>query len=218
MNYKQIYTEEYFNGNDSFFYTFGYGRFQKFYFDSMYASVKPYVDTIGEGKMLDVGCAYGFTLQRFPDSFEKFGADVSEHALGEAKKNLPNATLHLADAEAGLPFPENHFDIVVSNDVIEHLENPRLAIENMCKVLKKGGILYISTPNFNWLRKNFFAYADRKEHHISLLTHQQLADMLFNSGLEILDQYTFTNASFFFLTKFRSNLGHEQAFICRKTV
>jgi ubiquinone/menaquinone biosynthesis C-methylase UbiE len=143
MNYKQIYTEDYFSGNNSFFYKFGYGRFQKNYFDCMYTSVKPYVEEIKEGKVLDVGCAYGYMLGRFPNSFEKYGVDISEHALGEAKKNVPDAALHLAGAEEVLPFPDNYFDVVICNDVIEHLVDPKQAIENLQKVLKKGGLLEI---------------------------------------------------------------------------
>ncbi|MBI4097261.1 MAG: class I SAM-dependent methyltransferase [Candidatus Levybacteria bacterium] len=216
MDYKEVYTENYFSGKDSFFYSLGYGRFQKFYFKNLFRPVRPYLQGIKQGKALDVGCAYGFMLQKFPDSFEKFGVDISEHAIAEAKKRLPNATLKVASAENELPFPDSFFDIVICNDVIEHLENPRTALENIRKVLKKGGILYLNTPNFNWLRKNIFAYADKKEHHISLLPHKTLFDLLTEVGFNIINHYTYTSITFFFFVKFHSNLGHESAFICRK--
>ncbi|HXF44427.1 MAG TPA: class I SAM-dependent methyltransferase [Candidatus Paceibacterota bacterium] len=216
MDYKKVYTENYFSGKDSFFYLLGYGNFQKTYFKNLFRSLKPYLKDIKQGKVLDVGCAYGFMLQKFPSSLEKFGVDISEHAIAEAKKRLPDATLKVAGAEDVLPFPENFFDIVICNDVIEHLENPRVALENILKVLKKDGILYLNTPNFNWLRKKLFAYADKREHHISLMSHKALLNLLTDVGFNIIDHYTYTSVTFFFFTKFRSNLGHEQAFICKK--
>ena len=205
MDYKKVYTENYFNGKDSFFYSLGYGRLMKFYFKILFRSLRPYLQGIKQGKVLDLGCAYGLMLQKFPSSFEKFGIDISEHAITEAKKRLPNATLKIAEAENDLPFPDNFFDVVVCNDVIEHLENPRVALENIRKVLKPDGILYLNTPNFNWLRKNIFSYADKKEHHISLLAHKTLFDLLTELGFNIINHCTYTNITFFFFVKFNSN-------------
>lgn len=216
MDYKKVYTENYFSGKDSFFYSLGYGNFQKTYFKNLFRQLKPYLKDIKQGKVLDVGCAYGFMLQKFPGSFEKFGVDISEHAIAEAKKRLPDAILNVAGAEDVLPFPEYFFDIVICNDIIEHLENPRTALENIKNVLKKDGVLYLNTPNYNWLRKKLFAYADRKEHHISLLPHKTLFNLLTEVGFNVIDQCTYTTITFFFITKFHSNSGHEQMFFCKK--
>ncbi len=38
MDYKAVYTENYFSGRDSFFYRLGYGRFSKLYFDNLFNS------------------------------------------------------------------------------------------------------------------------------------------------------------------------------------
>ncbi len=216
MDYKKVYTQDYFRGKDSFFYTLGYGRFTRFYFKNLFKPLKPYLQELKAGKVLDVGCAYGFMLQKFPTTFEKFGVDISEFAIAEAKKRVSGATLKVGGAEDKFSFPENFFDIIVCNDVIEHLENPRVALGNMFKVLKTGGLLYLNTPNFNWLRKKVFAYADRKEHHISLLPHKTLLDLLTKAGFNIIDHWTYTSITYFFFMKFRSNIGHESAFICRK--
>ena len=217
MDYKKVYTQNYFSGKDSFFYSLGYGRFQKFYFKNLFKPLKPYLQHIKQARVLDVGCAYGFMLQKFPDTFEKFGLDISDHAINQAKNRLPQATLKVGGAEDKLPFPENFFDVVICNDVIEHLENPRIALENINKVLKKEGILYLNTPNFNWLRKKLFASADKKEHHISLLPHKTLFDLLTQVGFDIINHWTYTSITLFFFTKFHSNLGHESAFICKKS-
>jgi|SRR3989338_7391475 len=217
MNYKKIYNQDYFSGKDSFFYSLGYGRsFQNVYFQNIFNPLKKYLRDIKKGKVLDIGCAYGIMLKKFPTTFEKFGIDISKHAIDEAKKRMPEATFKVAGAEDPFPFPKSSFDVIISNDVLEHLENPRAALEHMHAALKRHGILYVNTPNFNWLRKNFFAYADKREHHISLFPHRKLEKLLEDVGFEVIDHWTYTSIPFFFFLAFRSNLGHESAFICRK--
>ncbi|MEE9594165.1 MAG: class I SAM-dependent methyltransferase [Candidatus Hydrothermarchaeales archaeon] len=212
MNYEEIYNQEYFSGKTSFFYKLGYGRFSRFFFDNKYKQIARYTEK--QGRVLDVGCAYGFMLQRFPESFEKFGLDVSEHAIDVAKKVLPNATFKVGNAEDKLPFNEDFFDIVLLNDVIEHLEDPKLALENILRVLKKEGILYINTPNLNIIRKTIFKFADEREHHISLFPHSDLITLLKNLGFKIVKQWTFLDL--FIYIRFKSNIGTESAFICKK--
>src|SRR5882724_10505720 len=121
MDYKEIYNQDYFNGKKSFFYKFGYDRFATAYFNSMFRPVTKYIKKIKEGKVLDVGCAYGFMLQAFPESFLKFGLDVSEYAIGIAQERLPTSIFMVGDAEDNLPFEKDFFDIVLLNDIIEHL-------------------------------------------------------------------------------------------------
>ncbi len=98
MDYKKIYTQDYFSGKDSFFYQFGYGRFAKFHFNNLFKPLKIYIQRLETGKVLDVGCAYGLMLEKFSDTFEKFGIDISDYAILEAKKRLPNAILTVGNA------------------------------------------------------------------------------------------------------------------------
>jgi 2-polyprenyl-3-methyl-5-hydroxy-6-metoxy-1,4-benzoquinol methylase len=216
MDYQKIYNKDYFSGKTSFFYKLGYGNFQKFYFDNLFNPLKPYINKITSGKVLDVGCAYGFMLERMPDSFEKFGVDVSEYAISIAKKRLPSAVFVISDAEKSLPFQEETFDVVICNDVLEHLENPAMALENIKKVLKKGGILYINTPNLNSFRKKILGFADKKEHHISMFSHKNLLDLLGTGGFKVEKHWTYVNFTYFFFIKFNSNIGTESAYVCVK--
>ncbi|MEM2955026.1 MAG: class I SAM-dependent methyltransferase, partial [Candidatus Nanoarchaeia archaeon] len=50
-----------------------------------------------------------------------------------------------------LPFPDNFFDEVYSKNVLEHLKNPGFALEEMKRVLKKGGELVLITDNAGYL-------------------------------------------------------------------
>ena len=214
MDYKKVYTKDYFSGKNSFFWKLGYGNFARIYFNNLFNPIDKYIKKVEEGKVLDVGCAYGFVLQRFPASFQKFGIDVSEYAINVAKKRLPSAVFMVGNVENKLPFKEDFFDIVILNDVLEHLGNPKAALENIHKVLKKDGVLYITTPNLNVVRKNIFSYADKKEHHISLLAHSDLIKLLKNLRFKIVEHWTFLN--FFVYFRFKSNMGTESGFICKK--
>lgn len=78
-----------------------------------------------------------------------------------------------------LPFAQNSFDHVVSIETIEHLENPRAFTRELVRILKPGGILFLTTPNqLSWLSKltllcknqfNAFQAADYPAHISALL-------------------------------------------------
>ena len=214
MDYQKIYNQDYFQGKNSFFYALGYGRFAGLFYCHTFAQIKKYVKKIKKGKVLDIGCAYGFMLKKFPSSWQKFGLDVSDYALTQAQKKLPQATFINAGAEDKPPFKKNFFDFILLTDVLEHLENPELALKNAYQLLKRGGLLYLTTPNLNWLRKKVFSYPDQIEHHISLFSHQQLKNLLKDLGFQIVDHWTFIVLLFYL--KFKTNFGLESAFIVKK--
>ena len=52
----------------------------------------------------------------------------------------------VADIQKGIDFPDSHFDTVLMFDVLEHLEYPHKAAEEMKRVLKPGGTIYLTVP------------------------------------------------------------------------
>jgi SAM-dependent methyltransferase len=151
-----------------------------------------------------------------PERFERFGVDISAHAIEEARRRYPSSTFAIGGAEEPLPFEPASFDVVLCNDVIEHLERPSHALRSIWRGLKPGGLLYLNTPNLNGLRRRFFAKADAAEHHISLFAHDDLRWLLRRVGFDVVDHWTYTDLTYFFFPRFRSNLGIESAFVCRK--
>ena len=106
-------------------------------------------------RILDVGCGTGFSmswLSARSGASAAFGIDVSEHAAEFwRRRGLDTIAVGAADA---LPFPDNEFDLVTCFDVVYQLE-PRAACEalaEMNRVVKRGGLLFIREPAYDWLR------------------------------------------------------------------
>jgi len=99
-------------------------------------------------RVLDLGCGAGTTTgELFGDDerFDVVGADVSEKALRAYVRNTGSGGVRL-DAQR-LPFAPAVFDMVVSDDVIEHLVDTDSYAREIHRVLAPGGLLFLSTPN-----------------------------------------------------------------------
>ncbi len=191
MDYEKIYTEDYFSGKDSFFYKIsgGYKDFTR-YFDNLAKAYAPHFQ--GE-TLLDVGCAYGFLLERFRGKASLYGHDISAHAVEVARTRLPEAKFSVGNAGEPLPFGAGSFDGVMMTDVIEHLvrEDQERAVDELRRVLRPGGTAYLTTPNHNWVRKLFYAIPDRMEHHVGMLHLHELCALLELHGFEIVSGWAY---------------------------
>jgi SAM-dependent methyltransferase len=106
---------------------------------------------VGPRTTLDYGCGGGrwFVLirQAFP-STELIGADISRVALEHARSLHPAARL-LEMGDEVIPLDENSVDLVVSVEVLEHVEDVARATREIARVLRPGGVAVISTPCAN---------------------------------------------------------------------
>jgi len=97
------------------------------------------------GRVLENGCGVGEYLARLrEESAFAVGMDIEFSRLVEAKQK--NRNLVCAAGEA-LPFKRGVFDLVLSNEVIEHVQNDRQSIAESIAVLKDGGRLALFCPN-----------------------------------------------------------------------
>lgn len=95
--------------------------------------------------ILDVGCGIGTFVRRFRDFSSKVvGVDVESERIERGAKEIPN--LLVAAAEE-LPFADGQFDLILLNEVIEHVRDDRAAIVDAVRVLRPGGYLVIFAPN-----------------------------------------------------------------------
>jgi ubiquinone/menaquinone biosynthesis C-methylase UbiE len=100
-------------------------------------------------KLLDIGCGEGhFTdviKKEFPN-FEVHGLDYSVSAIDFAHKKFPDIKFVTANAYYP-PYQNEYFDIVVCNNLWEHVPDPLKMLRAMSRVLKPNGLVIISTPS-----------------------------------------------------------------------
>lgn len=98
-------------------------------------------------KFLEVGCGLGYFSNKASIIGAKVtGIDIGPELVKINKKKTPGGKFVVASASK-LPFKSNSFDIVLSTEVIEHVENQKRAMKEMLRVLRPGGLLVITTPN-----------------------------------------------------------------------
>ena len=102
-------------------------------------------------KKLDIGAGQGYFLEIAKErGWEVFGTEFSEECINNAKKKDLNLYQgNVKDAQ----FPKDQFDVIVCIEVIEHLINPRETTDEMYRITRKGGAVYITTPNFNAIHR-----------------------------------------------------------------
>ncbi len=111
-------------------------------------------------RVLDIGCGIGTYVRRFRQYTEDVhGVDVEAERVAEASIKLPN--IHLAPSEA-LPFPDDHFDVIFSNEVIEHVDDDRKTISEAVRVTRPGGTIVIFAPNRLYLFETHGAYFGKR--------------------------------------------------------
>jgi len=100
------------------------------------------------GQWLDAGCAKGFLLKiASHHGWKPYGFDVSAYAVNEARKNCPDAHLFVLNAESKLPFGDGFFEVITALELIEHLKRPENFLREAYRLLKPGGLFFITTPN-----------------------------------------------------------------------
>ena len=106
------------------------------------------------GLFLDVGCGLGFDVERLAKkaAAQIIGLDTSYELLKEAHNrtrniHITNADYVLADAQLSC-FKDSQFDGVRVDRTFQHLERPALVIENMARVVRKGGRIVCAEPDW----------------------------------------------------------------------
>jgi 2-polyprenyl-3-methyl-5-hydroxy-6-metoxy-1,4-benzoquinol methylase len=159
-NTKELYETYYnFSGCGKSSYT----KYRKAFFDSNFYRFWMLIDgdisfhsRRGKGKLLDIGCNEGRNLQIYAkNGFSVEGFEVNKRAATEAKKcghKIYNQSMDTF-------LPNKTYDIVVLSNVLEHSTDPLKLLQNINKILKPGGRIWISVPNINsWQRLIFNRY------------------------------------------------------------
>jgi len=148
--------------------------------------------------VLDAGCHSAYLLEALQSSgvSSVVGIDISLPLLKEGKAKNAELPLILADVQA-LPFTDAVFDKIACLDLIEHVENDFQAINELSRILKKKGLLVISTPNdlqlLNLWDSSYLCWKilrSRKHRHRHYSQHV-LTEMLERANLRTHSIYTY---------------------------
>ena len=159
--------------------------------------IAPYLNNQKSCKILNIGAATGSTSELLSQFGEvtsiEYDADCC--AFTRERTNLQVQHGSILD----LDFPDNNFDLVCAFDVIEHVEDDQLAVEEMQRVCKPGGLVYITVPAYNFL----WSEHDEVNHHFRRYTLGGLKKLFDRKRVKFLYHSYFNSLLFIPIATFR---------------
>lgn len=125
----------------------GKNPIQQFLINNFYNTLIKTVTPLHVKNILDAGCGEGFSLYKLSEynvGEKREGVDYSKEAISIGKKLFPHLLLKQGSIYK-VSYKDNAFDIVLSTEVLEHLENPKKALQEILRVSKK--YILVSVPN-----------------------------------------------------------------------
>lgn len=140
-----------------------------------------------KGNVLEVGCGAGGmakALKAYRPDLEVYGCDISRQAIRQAQRYSNGIAFEVGNAY-DLPYGRESFSCVVIFDLLEHLEQPDLAVSEIWRVLESGGVFHLFVPCEGDLRTLHGLLARlgwrAKSHyggHIKLFTERDIREIL----------------------------------------
>lgn len=136
--------------------------------------------------MFEVGCATGFFMDLARQKgWQTEGIDISEYAVKKAQEKGLNATVGLPEFYQ----TEKKFDVVVMQDLIEHVKDPVDIVNRAKNLLADNGLLLITTPDAGslWARvwkKKWHAFVPPQ--HLFYFSIKNLSSILKQNGFQVI--------------------------------
>jgi 2-polyprenyl-3-methyl-5-hydroxy-6-metoxy-1,4-benzoquinol methylase len=137
--------------------------------------------------VLDLGCGSGRASRLLSDAGKKVvGIEISSVALRKAAttRALGAISYIMGSCEAPLPLQSESVDAVFCADVLEHLVNPQVTIAECNRVLRSGGMLFVSAPYHGRIKNVLVSAIAFERHfdpvgpHIRFFTPHSLASLM----------------------------------------
>lgn len=154
----------------------------------------------GVSRILDAGCGNGW----LSEMLDNRGLDVT--ALNLGLNSMKRASARLKARAANIPFlcadiynlpcSDSRFDAVVISEVIEHLEKPQDALNEIARVVKPGGFIIVSTPYREHIEETLCIHCNRKtpvNAHLHSFDKEIMERMLTDAGFVVQKFVTFTS-------------------------
>jgi 2-polyprenyl-3-methyl-5-hydroxy-6-metoxy-1,4-benzoquinol methylase len=152
-------------------------------------TIKSYIQS---GRLLEVGSSTGYFLNAARVDFEVSGLEPSRWACQLAKDKF-KLDVYPEDIEGIQRFGSGHFDVIAMIDVLEHLADPKRAIELIREALKPGGLLYFVTPDIGSLSAGMLRsrWWGLRPAHIHYFNSKTLRRLLETNGFRIQSSSSF---------------------------
>ena len=160
--------------------------------DSVHRYLRKFLRPGDRLKILDVGAGHGaFTRRLYDEGFHVEACDMYPHYF-----RFDQIECRQADITKALPYEDESFEAVLLIEVMEHIHDHATLFKECHRILKKGGIMFFSTPNIMSLKSRVrflftgFFYAFKPvDHsntdglqHLSSLTVDQYSNLALTSG------------------------------------
>jgi SAM-dependent methyltransferase len=144
---------------------------------------------VSGGRLLDIGCATGFFLALArAKGWEVVGTEVSQFSAHYALEKL-GLDVRLGSLKK-LGFPSESFDVVTMWDVLEHVTDPMAELQEIHRILRRGGLLSIITPDAGSLVARFLGKRweefRRVREHVYFFSRRTMTRMLCQAGFDAL--------------------------------
>ena len=142
-----IYTEEYFQGGhrDGYADYEGSGEELRHEFRRILGALTKHVPS---GKLVELGCAFGFFLEEAKHTFDVCGVEISDHAREVCRGKGLDV---VRDASAEFLASHGPFDAAVMLDVLEHMQDPGEVLDRLHAATRPGGQLLVTTGDYGSL-------------------------------------------------------------------
>lgn len=140
------------------------------------------------GKLLEVGCAYGFFLDEAARRFEVTGVEIAPSAADHARRSGHHVVT--GDAHAPELAERGPYDVAVLLDVVEHLPDPGAALATLAERVRPGGLLLLTTGDFGSRMARLTGKRWRlmtPPQHLWFFTQASLRATLARAGFEVLE-------------------------------
>lgn len=135
-------------------------------------------------RILDIGCSFGGFLNAAKNRGWEAKGIETVYDVGKYGKELYNLDIFLGTLEEA-KLATSSFDVIRLNNIIEHIPFPSEFFADINKLLRKGGLLSISTPNYDSYSVSIcgkeWIYFDGR-HHIVLFTPTTLEEIIDKNG------------------------------------